>query len=398
MPKLVDRGAFIAEVVKNYGNIDVISRSQVLEVCEKLGLTNAAWLTNDLSRRAGRGLYSLNSPSIKPAKREKVRASVPTPSVPVPQSAIPVANSIEASADLRLVDNTISLIPDKTVGYVPFGHYNDVRSIINSRKFYPTFITGLSGNGKTLMVEQICAADNRECVRVNITVETDEDDLIGGFRLMDGRTVWQNGPVIIAMERGATLLLDEIDLASNKIMCLQPVLEGKPIFIKKINKIIYPAPGFNIFATANTKGKGNDDGRFIGTNILNEAFLERFPITFEQEYPAEKTEIKIINNIFQKGGVNNPEFAEKLVLWANVIRKSFYEGAASEIISTRRLVHIAEAYLIFGRNETKAIELCLNRFDFETKTSFMELYNKLNYTPDTTEIAAAVENVVANPI
>jgi MoxR-like ATPase len=231
-----------------------------------------------------------------------------------------------------------------------------------------------------MMVEQVCAAEKREMVRVNITIETDEDDLIGGFRLVDGRTVWQNGPVVVAMERGAVLLLDEVDLGSNKMMCLQPVLEGKPIYLKKINKVITPMPGFNIVATANTKGKGSDDGRFIGTNIMNEAFLERFSITMEQEYPSLKTEEKILTNVLGSSGIENKDFVTKLVQWADVIRKSFYEGAVSEIISTRRLVHICEAFSIFNQNREKAIQLCLNRFDVDTKNSFLELYKKLDET------------------
>jgi MoxR-like ATPase len=231
-----------------------------------------------------------------------------------------------------------------------------------------------------MMIEQICAQEKRELVRANITRETDEDDLIGGFRLIDGKTVWQNGPVVIAMERGAILLLDEVDLGDAKLMCLQPVLEGKPIYLKKINKVITPAAGFNIFATANTKGKGSDDGRFIGTNVMNEAFLERFSITFEQEYPSLKTEAKIVSNVLAQNGIEAKDFVDKLVTWADVIRKSFYEGAVSDIISTRRLVHIAEAYGIFGQDREKAIRLCLNRFDVDTKNSFMDLYMKLDET------------------
>jgi MoxR-like ATPase len=231
-----------------------------------------------------------------------------------------------------------------------------------------------------MMIEQVCAAEKRELIRVNITIETDEDDLIGGFRLVDGRTVWHNGPVIQAMERGAILLLDEVDLGSNKMMCLQPVLEGNSIFIKKINKRISPMPGFNIIATANTKGKGSDDGRFIGTNVMNEAFLERFSITLEQEYPAIKVETKILNNVLKASGIEDNKFVDLLVQWADVVRKSFMDGAVTEIISTRRLVHICEAFAIFNRNREKAIQLCLNRFDIDTKNSFMELYKKLDET------------------
>ncbi len=270
-----------------------------------------------------------------------------------------------------------SLIPEKDATFVKFGNFNDIKKIIQSRLFYPTFITGLSGNGKTFSVEQACAQLGRELIRVNITIETDEDDLIGGFRLVNGETVWHNGPVIKAMERGAILLLDEIDLASNKILCLQSILEGKGIFLKKIGRWVNPAAGFNVVATANTKGKGSDDGRFIGTNVLNEAFLERFPVTFEQAYPAPAIEQKILEGIALDLGVEDRDFCKRLVDWADVIRKTFYDGGVEEIISTRRLVHIIRAYSIFS-NRGKAIQVCVNRFDDATKQSFIELYDKVD--------------------
>ena len=270
-----------------------------------------------------------------------------------------------------------NLIPEKNDTFVKFGSFSDIKAILKARLFYPTFITGLSGNGKTFGVEQACAQLRRELIRVNITIETDEDDLIGGFRLVDGATVWHNGPVIEAMERGCVLLLDEIDLASNKILCLQPILEGNGIFLKKIGRFIRPAKGFNIIATANTKGKGSDDGRFIGTNVLNEAFLERFPVTFEQDYPAPTSEQKILLNVADSVGVNDKDFCKRLVDWADIIRKTFYDGGVDEIISTRRLVHILRAYAIFGKKE-KAIAVCVNRFDDETKQSFLELYDKVD--------------------
>ncbi len=270
-----------------------------------------------------------------------------------------------------------NLVPEKDDTFVPFGGFKDVKKIIQSGVFYPAFITGLSGNGKTFSVEQACAQLGRELIRVNITIETDEDDLIGGFRLVDGATVWHNGPVVEALERGAVLLLDEIDLASNKILCLQSILEGKGVFLKKIGKVVRPAVGFNIIATANTKGKGSDDGRFIGTNVLNEAFLERFPVTFEQDYPAPSSEQKILINVANSVGVNDSNFCQRLVDWADIIRKTFYDGGVEEIISTRRLVHIIRAYSIFGKKE-KAIQVCVNRFDEETKQSFMELYDKVD--------------------
>ena len=270
-----------------------------------------------------------------------------------------------------------NLIPEKDDTFVKFGNFNDIKKIIQSRLFYPTFITGLSGNGKTLSVEQACAQLDRELIRVNITIETDEDDLIGGFRLVDGATVWHNGPVIEALERGAILLLDEIDLASNKILCLQSVLEGKGVFLKKIGRFVKPSAGFNVFATANTKGKGSDDGRFIGTNVLNEAFLERFPVTFEQSYPAPATEQKILEGVALDLGVEDRNFCKRLVDWADIIRKTFYDGGIDEIISTRRLVHIIRAYSIF-QDKAKAIQVCVNRFDDETKQSFLELYDKVD--------------------
>ena len=270
-----------------------------------------------------------------------------------------------------------NLIPDKDDTFVKFGNFSDIKRIIQSRIFYPTFITGLSGNGKTLSVEQACSQLNRELIRVNVTVETDEDDLIGGFRLVNGETVWHNGPVIEALERGAILLLDEIDLASNKILCLQSVLEGKGVFLKKIGRFAKPAVGFNVIATANTKGKGSDDGRFIGTNILNEAFLERFPVTFEQQYPSTSIEVKILEGVASQLNVKDSDFCKRLADWGDIIRKTFYDGGIDEIISTRRLVHIIRAYSIFG-DKAKAIQVCVNRFDDETKTAFLELYDKID--------------------
>ena len=278
-----------------------------------------------------------------------------------------------------------NLIPQKDDSFVRFGNFTDIKKIIESRVFYPTFITGLSGNGKTFSVEQACAQLGRELIRVNITIETDEDDLIGGFRLVDGNTVWHNGPVIEALERGAILLLDEIDLASNKILCLQSILEGKGVFLKKIGRRVDPASGFNVIATANTKGKGSDDGRFIGTNVLNEAFLERFPVTFEQEYPTASIETKILSKL-----CGDENFCKRLADWADIIRKTFYDGGIEEIISTRRLVHIVRAYDIFG-DKAKAIQVCVNRFDDETKQAFLELYDKVD-----ADFEMPVENDVAN--
>lgn len=386
MRKSVNREEFLAKVAEEFGEISQITRPQVLQVCEKYGLDRPNWLLNDTSIRIGRGVYALTKHNVVASASKVTVTKVskpgpivkPTESIKVSMSAPSVSGNQEAT-----------FVPEKMRGYVPFGNFNDLRSIIKSKKFYPSFVTGLSGNGKTIMVEQICAAEKRELLRVNITIETDEDDLIGGFRLVNGETVWQDGPVITAMQRGAILLLDEVDLGSNKMMCLQPVLEGKAIFLKKTNRVVHPEQGFNIIATANTKGKGSDDGRFIGTNVLNEAFLERFSITMEQEYPPSKTETKILTNVLATSGIEAKEFVEKLVRWAEVIRQTFYEGGASEIISTRRLVHICEAFAIFNQNKTKAIELCLNRFDADTKTSFLDLYKKVDETVEGAEVPAA---------
>ena len=290
----------------------------------------------------------------------------------------------DTATNLMMTTDVENMVPSKFEGFVPWGYFKEVKSIIKYKMFYPIFITGLSGNGKTLNVQEACAELNRECVRVNVTIETDEDDLIGGFRLVDGETKFNLGPVAIAMERGAVLLLDEVDLASNKIMCLQPVLEGNGIYIKKINRYIKPAKGFTVIATANTKGRGSDDGKFIGTNILNEAFLERFPITMEQPYPSLSVEKKIVLGSMKKYGKIDEDFADKLVTWAEVIRKTYFEGAVDELISTRRLDHIVKAFVIF-KDKLKSIEMCTNRFDEDTKTSFIDLYSKVDAGVDLNE-------------
>ena len=299
-------------------------------------------------------------------------------------------------AETMTEENTeYSLVPERRSTYVPFGHFNDVRAILNSNRFVPLYITGLSGNGKTMMIEQVCAVLNRELVRVNITGETDEDDLLGGFRLKDGATVWEDGPVITAMKRGAVLLLDEVDLGTYKLMCLQPILEGNAVYLKKINETVHPAPGFTVVATANTKGQGSMSGKFIGTNVMNEAFLERFAFTLEQEYPTKRIESNILKKVLKENGTEDAQFVDLLTRWADLTRKNYEEGACSEIISTRRLVHICQAYAIFGKKREKAIQLCLNRFDEETKESFMTFYSKIDETIATDrEKDSDVENEV----
>ena len=360
--------AQVEALYKKYGRTD-LSRSEINDMVKSGEISNPSWLKNK-KYLVSRGVYSLPiagndfSPSLT-----DVPLVPEEPKEPVVSQAAFVVSS--------LVGN---IIPDKDPVFVPWGSFTDIKKIVSSKAFYPIFVTGLSGNGKTMNVSQACAATNRECIRVNITIETDEDDLLGGYRLQDGQTVWQNGPVIEAMERGALLLLDEIDLASNKIMCLQPILEGNGVFLKKINRFVKPSKGFNVIATANTKGQGSDDGKFIGTNILNEAFLERFPITIEQAYPTNKIETKILLNVMSDKGLTkdvDSEFAKSLVTWADIIRKTYYEGGVDELISTRRLVHIVEAFSIF-KNKMKAIEMCTNRFDLDTKTSFLDLYTKID--------------------
>ena len=333
-------------------------------------------IRNNFSEKVGRGEWKfpeVNGTSSVSTVVEDATVSLATHATAARvESAEMVTNVIEFPKNA-----SESYVPSKVDGYVKFGHYNDVKTIKKSGNFYPIFITGLSGNGKTMMIEQIHAELKKELFRVNITIETDEDDLIGHYALVDGRTVWQDGPVTMAMERGATLLLDEVDLASNKIMCLQPVLEGNPLLIKKEGRIVRPKEGFTVMATANTKGKGSEDGRFIGTNILNEAFLERFPITMEQEYPSISVEKKIVTKLMTNLGCLDEEYAGKLVDWADLIRKTFYDGGVDEIIATRRLVHIVHAFSIF-KDRMKAIAMCVARFDDQTKETFMDLYSKLD--------------------
>jgi hypothetical protein len=347
------------EVIKSVYNSDTVTRAQINDLVKKKKISNPSWLKSD-KYKVDRGVYQLPSNNSTSTVKQQVE--------------VPKTNTEAAYVVSSLTDNVVpALIPN----FVNFGNYSDIKNIVKSKKFYPVFITGLSGNGKTLAVTQACAESKREMIRVNITIETDEDDLLGGYRLKDGQTIWQDGPVIEAMKRGAILLLDEIDLASNKVMCLQPILEGSGVYVKKINKFVKPKVGFNVIATANTPGQGSADGKFIGTNVLNEAFLERFPVTFEQEYPTAKVEEKIVSNTLKSAGKSDEKFANNLVTWADVIRKTYKDGGIDEIISTRRLVHIAEAYGIF-KNKMKAIQVCTNRFDDDTKNSFTELYTKVD--------------------
>jgi len=351
----------VVEILYKTYKKDTVTRAQINALVKKKEIKNPSWLKDD-KYKVGRGVYKLpmGDESEKPETTDSIE------NLKTDTKAAYIVSS--------LTDN---VVPGKDKDFVNFGNFSDVKNIISSKKFYPVFITGLSGNGKTLAVTQACAVAKREMIRVNVTIETDEDDLLGGYRLRDGQTVWQNGPVIEAMERGAVLLLDEIDLASNKIMCLQPILEGSGIYVKKTNKWVRPKYGFNVIATANTKGQGSEDGKFIGTNVLNEAFLERFPVTFEQEYPTARIEEKIVSTKLKSSGKSDQKFAHNLVTWADVIRRTYFDGGVDEIISTRRLVHIAEAYSIF-KNKMKAITVCTNRFDEDVKNSFVDLYSKVD--------------------
>ena len=357
--------SFIIEAANEFGGGSTITEEQVKSIVKKVGRSGFGLGHIKQSKMYEDGKFTL--PSDIPSVPKKI---VPQPTVvqEQPQSVVSlVATNMEKQ----------NLVPSKFEGFVPWGHFKDIKQIVKSGIFYPVFVTGLSGNGKTLMIEQVHADMKKELIRVNITIETDEDDLLGGFRLVNGETKFVPGPVIEAMEKGCTLLLDECDLGSNKLMCLQPVLEGKGVYLKKVNKWITPKDGFNVMATANTKGKGSEDGRFIGTNILNEAFLERFAITIEQPYPASSVEQKIVLGSMKKYGTVDEDFAKNLVTWSEVIRKTFFDGGVDELISTRRLDHIAKSFSIF-KDKKKSIELCVARFDEDTKVSFLDLYSKID--------------------
>jgi hypothetical protein len=363
---------FVTEAAKRFG--EVVTHDQLVTLSEETGLKRQVWLEGK-QYRVARGKYQLplqefniNMAGLALVKSKPMTISEPT--------VTPVTKAIaKISSVARMQEG--SIIPKVNSLYVPFGFFENMKRIVASKKFYPVFVSGLSGNGKTFMVEQACAQLKTECLRVNISPETDEDDLIGGFRLIDGETKWFDGPVVQAMKSGAVLILDEIDRGSNKLMCLQGVLEGKGLFVKKTGEFVEPVSGFNIIATANTKGKGDETGRYMAATILDDAFLERFPITVEQEYPDTKVETKILTKLFASLGITDKAFAENLVKWADIIRKTFEEGAIDELISTRRLSHIAEAYTIFN-DKMEAIKYCINRFDGETKTAFLDLYTKID--------------------
>jgi MoxR-like ATPase len=355
--------AFVKAAEELYGTGSILTRDGIQQVIEENDLSFPHWFVTKSEYRVGRGEYKL--PNIGTKKTI----------VKEPELEIALAAQVLEFKQPKLVDDSDVSIPTKYKDYVPFGFFKDLRNIIKSDLFYPVFITGLSGNGKTLMVEQSCSELGRECIRVNISIETDESDLLGGPTLVNGNVVNRDGPVITAMKRGAILLIDEVDRGSNKLMCLQGILEGKPYYNKKNGEMVYPKDGFNVIATANTKGRGSEEGRYL-SQILDDAFLERFPITVEQEYPDVKTEKKILSPL-----IADQDFVEKLTQWADIVRQSFDQGAVDEVISTRRLVHIAKAFKIFG-DRMKAIELCVARFDTDTKMAFLDLYSKVDAKVD----------------
>ena len=365
--------AFITAAESIFGAEAVMTREDIARTVNESGCPYPYWFTTKSEfRGTNRGTYVLPNIGTKPTKAVQVQE---------PEAEVAYAQVLQLRQP-KLMDEADNIVPQKHPDYVPFGFYKDLSNIIHSKQFYPVFITGLSGNGKTLMVEQVCAELHRECIRVNISIETDESDLLGGPTLVNGNVVNRDGPVLQAMKRGAVLLIDEVDRGSNKLMCLQGILEGKAYYNKKSGELVKPAEGFNVIATANTKGKGSEEGRYL-SQVLDDAFLERFPITVEQEYPDAKTEKKILTPL-----IEDKEFIDNLVQWADVVRKSFEQGAVDEIISTRRLVHIANAYNIF-KDKLKAIELCVARFDTETKTAFLDLYSKVDAKVEVPQVAPA---------
>jgi hypothetical protein len=386
--------AFVTACEKIFGDEAIVTRDGIAEVVAESGAPYPYWLVTKSEYRYDRGQYKVPpSGQARPAKQaQQARQATEEPEL--------VELNVGSQAQVlqfrqpKLVDESDCAIPTKYPDYVPFGFYKDLFGIVKSKMFYPVFVTGLSGNGKTLMVEQVCAELKRECIRVNISIETDDTDLLGSFALINGNTIYRDGPVLQAMKKGAILLIDEVDRGSNKLMCLQGILEGKPYYNKKTGEVVLPAEGFSIIATANTKGRGSEEGRYL-SQILDDAFLERFPITVEQEYPDVKTEKKILSPL-----IEDKEFVENLCQWADVVRQSFEQGATDEIISTRRLVHIAKAFGIF-KDRMKAIELCVNRFDTETKMAFLDLYSKVDNTvesPANTSTISTTSEVANQPI
>ena len=386
--------AFVTACEKIFGDEAIVTRDGIAEVVAESGAPYPYWLVTKSEYRYDRGQYKVPpSGQARPANQANQARQVQEEPELVELNIGSQAQVLQFRQP-KLLDESDCAIPTKYPDYVPFGFYKDLFGIVKSKMFYPVFVTGLSGNGKTLMVEQVCAELKRECIRVNISIETDDTDLLGSFALINGNTIYRDGPVLQAMKKGAILLIDEVDRGSNKLMCLQGILEGKPYYNKKTGEVVTPAEGFSIIATANTKGRGSEEGRYL-SQILDDAFLERFPITVEQEYPDVKTEKKILSPLLE-----DKDFVENLCQWADVVRQSFEQGATDEIISTRRLVHIAKAFGIF-KDRMKAIELCVNRFDTETKMAFLDLYSKVDNTvesPANTSTITTTSEVAIQPI
>jgi hypothetical protein len=368
-----------------------VTLDEIKAIAEKLNIGQPYWFTNDDDNRIKRGTYKV--PGVT-QKQNVQTVDMQAQVIPMQKVENKSSNRISSIVTDPEIEN---LVPTKYKNYVPFGNFEDIVSIIESRTFFPIFITGQSGNGKTMSVEQACAKLNRKFVCVSMTPETDESDLFGNFILINGQMEWRDGPVTVAARQGAVLCIDEVDYGAQNLSSLQRVLEGKPFLLKKKNELIVPAEGFTVIATANTKGKGSEDGRYMFTNVLNEAFLERFPNTMEQDWPPVKVERKIVEKELASAGRSDNEFAEKLVTWADVIRKTFDEGGCDEVISTRRLVHIARTYGVFG-DKMKSIGLCLNRFDEDTKISFTDLYTKVDAGANTETIMAKTveESIMVN--
>lgn len=371
---MTDRNTLIDTLRSFADGNNHVSRKDIIREAKAIGINHPGFLLKD-QFKVEKGLYDLTemftgTAAVPVARKPIMEVVTPTPA-PVAAPESKVVSMAKLAMDIE------GLVPSKDDTYVAFGFHKDLKTILQGGMFYPLFISGLSGNGKTTMVEQVCAQLKREAIRVNISIETDEDDLIGGNTLVDGNVVYREGPVLTAMKRGAVLILDEVDRGSNKLMCLQAILEGKSYFNKKTGETVAPAPGFTIVATANTKGRGSDDGKFISAQLLDEAFLERFAITVEQEYPTAAVEKRIILNKMSKAGYTDEDFATHLVTWSEVIRKTFFEGAIDELVSTRRLEHIVNAYGVF-KDKLKAITLCTNRFDADTKAAFIDLYTKVD--------------------
>jgi hypothetical protein len=410
-----NREKFKEAIVKKYGD-KKFTTDQAKDVCKAVGLTDSQFKTINAHVlrhiKIEKGVFAFSSDHhfgsgqktvkkteavIKAEKKKTLKKDQEVLNEVVAPVSVKLSQAPKTTVfSEKLSDTVVSLIPKKDPQYVSWGHFKDIKTILERKIFYPIFVTGLSGNGKTSMIHEVCAKLKRDLVRINITIETDEDDLLGGFRLVNGETVWQDGPLVVAMKTGAVALIDEIDLASHKIMCLQPIMEGQPIYLKKINQVVYPEPGFNVVATANTKGKGSEDGRFMGTNILNEAFLDRFAATFYQEYPSVAHETKILKKQFAKHEIKEDDFVDNLVKWADVIRKSFNEGAVDEIITTRRLIDITTSYAIFG-DKMKSVVLCLNRFDDETRESFTDFYTKVDAGVSMEDLMKGEEEIIEEP-